>query len=119
MARPVGPERVFVYGTLLTGGRNHHYLQDARRLGPHRTDPRYTLVHLGAFPGVIPGGATAVSGEVYAVDTPILARLDQLEDYPRVYTRRRIPTPWGPAWIYLYRHPRPGQRVIPDGVWRV
>ena len=109
---------VFVYGTLLRGEVNHYLLSGAEPLGPHRTEPCYTLFHLGAYPGVAPGGGTAIHGEVYGVDGAGLARLDQLEDYPRLYDRRLIPTPFGRAWIYLYRGRLADRPVIPGGDWR-
>ena len=111
-------DRVFVYGTLLAGCNNHHWLQGARKLGDHLTEPRYTLYDLGHYPGVTAGGGTAVAGEVYQVSAAILARLDVLEDYPHEYTRERIDTAFGPAWIYLYRQLPPHARPLPGGDWR-
>ena len=110
--------RVFVYGTLLRGEVNHHLLAAARFLGEHRTEPRFTLLVLGAYPGLAPGGDTAVHGEVYAVDATGLHRLDQLEDYPRLYDRRRIPTAYGSAWVYLYRGSRQDRICLAQGDWR-
>ncbi|WP_295884276.1 gamma-glutamylcyclotransferase [uncultured Thiohalocapsa sp.] len=110
--------RVFVYGTLLGGEVNHHLLRDARFLGPHRTEPRFTLLVLGAYPGLVAGGDTAVLGEVYGVDAAGLRRLDRLEDYPRLYDRRVIPTAHGSAWVYLYRGPRRDRAHLAHGDWR-
>lgn len=109
---------VFVYGTLLTGEVNHGLLAHAERLGPHRTEPRFTLLRLGAYPGLVAGGSTAVRGEVYRINDAGLRALDQLEDYPRLYDRTLIPTRHGRAWAYLYRGPRSGRPVIPGGDWR-
>ncbi|SEO56454.1 gamma-glutamylcyclotransferase family protein [Aquisalimonas asiatica] len=110
-------EQVFVYGTLRRGGSNHRLLRDARLLGAHRTDPVFAMLDVGPYPGVVNGGETAIQGEVYAVTPAQFRELDALEDYPRTYTRQRIATPWGEAWIYLYR-PR-GQRLpqVPTGDW--
>lgn len=110
--------RVFVYGTLLRGEVNHRLLCGARCLGEHRTEPRFTLLVLGAYPGLIPGGDTAVRGEVYAVDAAGLRRLDRLEDCPRLYDRRLIPTAHGSAWVYLYRGPRADRLRLAQGDWR-
>ncbi len=110
--------RVFVYGTLLRGQANHHLLADATYLGAHRTEPCYSLIVLGAFPGLLPGGGIAVQGEVYAVDTAGLRRLDWLEEYPRLYDRRLIGTAFGRAWVYLYRGSRQGKARLPHGDWR-
>lgn len=110
--------RLFVYGTLLRGEVNHCLLGDASCLGPHRTEPRFTLLLLGAYPGLISGGRTAVHGEVYALDDAGLLRLDRLEDYPRLYDRGQIPTPYGRAWVYLYRGRIRDRSVISSGDWR-
>lgn len=110
--------RVFVYGTLMRGGANHGLLAGAAFLGTHRTARAYRLVGLGPYPGALAGGRTALSGEVYRVSPRALARLDRLEAVPREYVRRRVKTPWGPAWIYLLaRAPRRG-RALPGGAWR-
>lgn len=111
-------QRVFVYGTLLVGQVNHRLLADARLLGAWRTPPCFTLYDLGAYPGVARGGATAIAGEVFAVDRACLGRLDRLEEHPRLYRRESIPTPYGRAWIYLYRGRRADRRAIAGGDWR-
>ncbi len=109
---------VFVYGTLKRGGCNHHLLQGAEPLGSHRTAPRFTLYDLGRYPGVRPGGRSAIHGELYRVDTETLARLDLLEDYPRLYDRVLIPTSQGQAWIYLLNR-RCERPQIPGGRWEI
>jgi gamma-glutamylcyclotransferase (GGCT)/AIG2-like uncharacterized protein YtfP len=110
--------RVFVYGTLLGGAVNHHRLEGAELLGVCRTSPSLRMFNLGAYPGVARGGHTAVTGEVYRVDAAGLRYLDRLEDYPRLYDRELIQTPFGRAWIYLYRGNRTGRPVIQGGDWR-
>ncbi|HYW93547.1 MAG TPA: gamma-glutamylcyclotransferase family protein [Gammaproteobacteria bacterium] len=100
MTRGLGPvQAVFVYGTLRRGGRNHHTLAGSRRLGSRGLGPGFTMLDLGACPGVIEGGNRSVTGEVYRVPARLWPRLDALEDYPDVYTRRVVRTPFGPAWI--------------------
>lgn len=81
---------VFVYGTLLAGESNHRHLARARMVAEARTQPAFTLHHLGAFPGLVAGGGHAVVGEVYEVDEVTLAILDRLEDHPRFYQRTSI-----------------------------
>lgn len=78
---------VFVYGTLRAGEANHDLLAGHERLGPARTEPRFELVDLGAYPALVPGGDTAIVGEVYRVDGPTLAALDRLEGHPHFYKR--------------------------------
>jgi gamma-glutamylaminecyclotransferase len=110
--------RVFVYGTLLRGEVNHFLLHGAEFLGPHRTAPCFTLFLVGAYPGLTRGGATPVVGEVYGVDGACLRRLDRLEDYPLLYDRQLIQTPFGRAWVYVYRGRLDGRAVIGGGDWR-
>jgi gamma-glutamylcyclotransferase (GGCT)/AIG2-like uncharacterized protein YtfP len=38
---------------------------------------------LGAFPAIVPGGATPIAGEVYELDADTLRALDHLEGYPQ------------------------------------
>lgn len=109
---------VFVYGTLLAGEVNHYLLTGADLCGTHRTEPCYTMFGLGAYPGVVRGGGTAVSGEVYRVDAKNLQRLDRLEDFPRLYCRVSISSRYGRAWMYLYRGRIRGRPVIASGNWR-
>lgn len=94
--------RVFVYGTLRRGETNHRYLENTRRLGTHVTPPCYTLYDTGPYPAAVAGGRTPVTGEVYAVDRRGFRLIDRLEGYPHPYTRKRIDTPFGPAWMYLW-----------------
>jgi gamma-glutamylcyclotransferase (GGCT)/AIG2-like uncharacterized protein YtfP len=108
---------VFVYGSLRRGHYNHACLKGARFLGPHTTEASYRMLSLGPYPAVILGGGTAITGEVYQVGPRELKRLDRLETYPREYDRQRIPTPYGPAWIYLYRHPARARARVPSGNW--
>lgn len=108
---------VFVYGTLRRGEVNHYLLSGAEFCGVHLTRPRYRMLHLGTYPGVVAGGSSSIEGEIYRVDTKGLVKLDRLEAYPRLYTRKLIPTHWGRAWIYLYRGSRQSRSVIPSGSW--
>ena len=81
---------LFVYGSLRRGGQHHGALGGARLLGTGRTAPGWRLLDCGAWPGMVPGGAGAVTGELYAVDAGTLAGLDALEDAPRTFSRRRV-----------------------------
>ena len=110
--------RVFVYGTLRRDEINHHLLHNADYCGDHTTDPGYSMLHLGGYPGVVKQGRTAIQGEVYEVDAGTMSALDRLEGYPIVYSRELIPTPWGRAWIYIYRGSRAGRKTIASGVWQ-
>lgn len=108
---------VFVYGTLRRGQRNHYMLGSSAFLGLHVTDPCYTMLDLGTYPGVVGGGHYAITGELYQVTPTTLATLDELEDYPQRYNRVVLPTEHSRAWIYLYRHQTGSERVIVGGDW--
>ncbi len=111
-------QRVFVYGTLLRGQVNNDLLAGAACLGSHRTAAAFTLYNLGTYPGLVRGGVTAVVGEVYRVDGATLRRLDELEEYPRLYGRFLMSTSYGATWIYHYRGGIQGCQVIRSGDWR-
>ncbi len=108
---------LFVYGSLRPGEARHRLLTGARYLGPHRTGCCYTMYDLGEYPGVVEGGHHAIAGDLYDVDAATLVRIDEYEGYPHEYTRRLIATPFGDAWIYLYRRDCPGAGVIASGDW--
>ena len=111
---------VFVYGTLKQGFSNHHVMKRAngRFVGTHNTDPWYTMIKMGTFPGVVVGGETSIKGEVFEVDS--LVPLDRLEGYPSFYNRRLIETDYGPAWMYILadRHKNVDMYVkVVSGKW--
>ena len=115
------PLRVFVYGTLLPGQRNHHYLARCERVETARTSPEFELVDMGTYPALVAGGTQSVPGEVYLVDADALRWLDRLEECPELYVREALSLVEAPpAEAYLL----PGDRVpagaarIPDGDWR-
>lgn len=112
------PHRVFVYGTLMAHETNHHYLRAATYLGRVRTAPRYRLFSLGSYPVLCLHGRQRVCGEVYRVSTATLRQLDRLEEYPHYYQRTKIPTAFGPAWLYFQVQPPFGARAIASGDWR-
>ena len=72
---------LFVYGTLKQGGSNHHYLAAQRLVGPVRTAPAYRLHLLDGYPGMVraAAGGRSIAGELWEVDAPCLAALDELE----------------------------------------
>jgi len=101
-ALPHVRQLVFVYGTLKRGEKNHHWLEGASWQG--EAELSGVLLHdLGPFPMAVIGDGTAI-GEVYAVEERGLARLDELEGYPRLYDRHVLTLNDGrQAWVYLGR----------------
>jgi gamma-glutamylcyclotransferase (GGCT)/AIG2-like uncharacterized protein YtfP len=82
--------RVFVYGSLRGGQSHAHLLARARPDGPATTPPAYRLLDLGAYPGLVVGGQTAVVGEVVWASAALLRRLDAYEGHPYLFERRPL-----------------------------
>lgn len=82
--------KVFVYGTLMRGQANHTLMGNAIYEGKYKTDNRWGLINIGAFPALVPH-VLAVEGEVFTVDKETLALLDRLEGVAGgMYKRRYI-----------------------------
>lgn len=96
--------RLFVYGTLKRGLRNHTMLSHCPFIGQAMTFARFYLVDLGAYPGMVPFRATLVKrgvarslcapvrGEVYDISKSpsLLEKLDDLEGVPFLFNREKI-----------------------------
>jgi gamma-glutamylcyclotransferase (GGCT)/AIG2-like uncharacterized protein YtfP len=109
---------IFVYGTLLQGQSNHHWLGNAKFLGADAID-QACLIDLGEYPMLRPG-TDRILGEVYRVSDKILTDLDQLEEHPIVYQRAlanlvsdRL------AWVYWGQAAyAQGYPIIAGSSWR-
>jgi gamma-glutamylcyclotransferase (GGCT)/AIG2-like uncharacterized protein YtfP len=112
--------RLFVYGTLMRGESNAQVLSSCNYLGTAETAPGYRLVALPGFPGLLAGGKTRVKGELYMVDSQVLAALDGLEDSPSLFRRARIQLSGG-DWAEAYFGTDPSFETAPTivgGDWR-
>lgn len=107
--------RIIVYGSLRRKQGNSHWMTNAQWLGDY-TIPGYALYDLGHYPAVLSGDG-AVYGEVYRIDSTILAELDVLRTKSGEYKRILIGTPYGSAWMYLYQRPVTGLTLLPGGDW--
>jgi gamma-glutamylcyclotransferase (GGCT)/AIG2-like uncharacterized protein YtfP len=128
-----GSDRLFAYGTLMTGFSRRPLLGGAVLEGLGRI--RGALYHFGDYPGVVLDDSGWVSGELYRVpDLPArLPSLDRAEgcdpaDETRsLYVRRAVPVHGAdggvrPAWVYAYNE-RFGPAVgrgprVESGDWR-
>lgn len=82
---------VFVYGTLKTGGGNHHLLHSSTSLGLATTTEDTFTMYDGGFPYVIDEGFFKIRGELFEVTNPItLENLDRLEGVPSHFCRRDV-----------------------------
>ena len=103
---------VAVYGSLMQGLHNHTYLEDSKLKGTFVTEPIYTLIDLGSYPGLYENGTTSINMEVYEVDEHTLANLDILEGYDetnddlrfdRNYLRHQILPQLAERWSGCYK----------------
>jgi gamma-glutamylcyclotransferase (GGCT)/AIG2-like uncharacterized protein YtfP len=113
--------RLFLYGTLMRGERNHLQLRGSPCLGPARTIAAYTLYDLGAYPALAAAGHASVAGELYDVPPELLAALDRFEGVPELYQRVEVRLAGGgTAQGYAMPVERlAGRPNIPSGDWRV
>ncbi|WP_117238103.1 gamma-glutamylcyclotransferase family protein [Thermus sediminis] len=120
-------ERVFAYGTLKRGERNHFLVVPyLHRVLPGRVWG-FRLFHLPQgekrpypYPAMVPGEGW-VDGEVLFLDLEALPLLDELEEegveYRRVQVQAETPEGLIPAWAYLYLGDLEGARPLPPGAW--
>jgi gamma-glutamylcyclotransferase (GGCT)/AIG2-like uncharacterized protein YtfP len=122
-------DRVFFYGTLMSG---------FRRPGRERLDAelqseghgwiRAALFDLGIYPAAIPASDGLVRGEIHRMSDPevVLSALDEIEGYrssepdTSLYTRVETPVTFDDgrvanAWVYFYNAPLGRAQRIESG----
>lgn len=117
---PALPCRIFFYGTLLPGERDHALLAKAEPLGPALTEPLYQLVELNVYAALIPDGKVAVHGELYALDLETRRQIDVSRQVPILFQRVTIRLADGShAETYLMTADQVrGKRRLAHGDWR-
>jgi gamma-glutamylcyclotransferase (GGCT)/AIG2-like uncharacterized protein YtfP len=105
--------RLFVYGSLRRGERNHDFLAGASYLGRVRTRPLYTLRRSGITPGLGENGHQAVAGELYELTDDHLRRLDRLGGAPGLYLRKTVQLSDG-SDVDAYVMPEAHARCYPE-----
>ena len=78
--------KVFVYGTLMKGETNHHYLENSTFLGM-ATIEGYDMYDMGWYPAIIDGD-NLIIGELYQVPTNDMPSIDMLEGEGSLYIKR-------------------------------
>jgi gamma-glutamylcyclotransferase (GGCT)/AIG2-like uncharacterized protein YtfP len=114
------PCRIFFYGTLLPGERDHALLANAEFLGPALTEPLYQLVELNVYAALIPDGKVAVHGQLYAVDLETRRQIDVKRQVPILFQRAAIRLADGSdAETYLMTPDQVrGKRRLAHGDWQ-
>ena len=103
------------YGTLRSGEHNERFCRNA--VSRRSATISGTLYDTGwGFPAFVPAGKTKVTVE-------LIADVDRLEGYPRLYDRLltdfRLPDgSTVQAWIYIMNHLPEQAEVIPSGDWK-
>lgn len=82
---------VFVYGSLKRNFCNHGVMKGASFIGTASTKPKYQLINLGRFPGLIEyKNGVSVIGEIFCVSDEKLKQLDKFEGKGYLYDRMNI-----------------------------
>ncbi|HET9959889.1 MAG TPA: gamma-glutamylcyclotransferase family protein, partial [Polyangiaceae bacterium] len=112
--------RLFVYGSLLAGERDHELLSGCECLGSFYTKPTYTLYDLGVFPALVVSGDSRVLGELYVIDRKTRFEIDVRKQYPALFDRAEIELEDGTraeAYVMQLEQVR-GKRKIKHGSFR-
>jgi gamma-glutamylcyclotransferase (GGCT)/AIG2-like uncharacterized protein YtfP len=79
---------LFVYGSLKFGLSNHGRLGGGPCIDRDARSDGYRLV--AGYPALVESPGSTARGEVYSVSDPTLRELDEFEECPLVYVRRKI-----------------------------
>ena len=114
--------KLIVYGTLLSGERNHHFCRNSVSITPCTVIG--TLYDTGCgFPAFYPEGNTTIQAELIEIPIADWVAVDRLEGYPRLYDRQLISCtlPDGTTdtgLIYIMNNLPPMAKVINSGDWK-
>ena len=114
--------KLIVYGTLMTGERNHHFCRNAVSITPCTVTG--TLYDTGCgFPAFQPEGNTTINAELIEIPLSAWEAIDRLEGYPRLYDRQLFLCTLSDGttdigWIYIMNNLPPMATVIKSGDWK-
>ena len=103
--------KLFVYGTLMSGMNNHHYLGTSFCMGNIEIDG-YDMYLSDYYPLIVPGKGK-IKGEVYEIDNKTLENIDYLENEGTLYLRKEIDTKFGKTYIYVFNQKIDKETPIP------
>lgn len=114
--------KLIVYGTLMSGKRNHCFSRSAVSITPCTVTG--TLYDTGyGFPAFVPEGDGVVKAELIEIPIEDWAAVDRLEGYPRLYDRQLYPAKIADGtevsgWVYIMNKLPDNARVIESGDWK-
>ena len=114
--------KLIVYGTLMTGERNHRFCRNAVSITPCTVTG--TLYDTGyGFPAFIPEGDGVVKAELIEIPLADWADVDRLEGYPRLYDRQLSQATLADGgeatgWVYIMTELPEQAKVIESGDWK-
>ena len=90
------------------------FIKEIKRL------PCYTMIDLGAFPGILDSGINVIYGELYEVDDSILKMCDLIEGHPNFYTRKFIKLEFdiNAEAYFLPQYKYKNYPAIKSGLWK-
>ena len=114
--------KLIVYGTLMSGERNHRFCRNAISITPCTVTG--TLYDTGyGFPAFMPEGDGVVKAELIEIPLADWADVDRLEGYPRLYDRQLLQATLADGgeatgWVYIMTELPEDAKVIESGNWK-
>ena len=114
--------KLIVYGTLMSGERNHRFCRNAVSITPCTVTG--TLYDTGyGFPAFMPEGDGVVKAELIEIPLADWADVDRLEGYPQLYDRQLLQATLADGgeatgWVYIMTELPEQAKVIESGDWK-
>ena len=114
--------KLIVYGTLMSGERNHRFCRNAVNITPCTITG--TLYDTGyGFPAFVPEGENTVAAELIEIPFEDWEAVDRLEGYPRLYDRQLLQATLADGseatgWVYIMAELPEQAKVIESGSWK-
>ena len=114
--------KLIVYGTLMSGERNHKFCKNALSIEPCTVTG--TLYDTGCgFPAFQPEGENTIHAELIEIPLRDWFAIDRLEGYPKLYDRQLYPCTLpddttDTGWIYIMNNLPPMATIIKGGDWK-
>ena len=114
--------KLIVYGTLMSGERNHRFCRNAVSINPCTITG--TLYDTGyGFPAFVPEGENTVAAELIEIPFEDWEAVDRLEGYPRLYDRLMFPAKLADGtdttgWVYVMHNLPEMAQFIESGSWK-